>query len=60
MELIGMILGGLLSLALLALGFAGYVRWRAHRRMDDALQSAAASQYRRAGSGGGGGPDEPA
>lgn len=55
-----MILGYLLALALLALGLAGYVRWRARRRMDDALQSAAASQSRRPGSGGGGGPDEPA
>ncbi len=40
-ELIGMILGSMLALALLALGLAGYVRWRAHRRMDDAVAEAA-------------------
>lgn len=42
MELIGMILDALLCFALLALGLAGYVRWRAHRRMDDAVRAAAA------------------
>ena len=55
MEVIGMILGGLLAFALLALGLAGYVRWRAHRRMDDAVQAAAAedaAQQQRAGGGG--------
>ena len=60
MELIGMILGGLLAFALLALGLAGYVRWRAHRRMDDAAAHAAeqAAQAARSG-GGGGGPADP-
>lgn len=51
MELIGMILGGLLALALLALGLAGYVRWRAHRRMDDAVQAAAAEAARKSSGG---------
>jgi uncharacterized iron-regulated membrane protein len=55
MELIGMILAGLLAFAVLALGLAGYVRWRAHRRMDDAVAHAAAEAAQAARNGGGGG-----
>lgn len=56
MELIGMILGGLLVFALLALGLAGYVRWRANRRMDDAVRAAAAEDAAEQQRAGGGGP----
>lgn len=58
-ELIGMVLGGLLVLAMLALGVAGGVRWRANRRMDDAVRAAAAQASRAGNAGGPGGPSGP-
>jgi len=60
MELIGMILGALAVLGLLALAGVALVRYRAHRRMDEAVTNAAAAAARRPGLGGGGGPNEPA
>jgi hypothetical protein len=59
MELIGMILGGLAVLGLLALARAAWVRYRAHRRMDESVAQAAEQAAQAARSGGGGGGPKP-
>ena len=58
--MIDWILGGLAAFGLLALAGAAWVRYRAHRRMDEAVAQAAeqAAQAARSG-GGGGGPADP-